>query len=398
MKQNTTSLRTLTIQGAIVEAAYWFGYCTYIAFMVTTLLDNGWSNSKATAAMTSMSLISLLIQPIFGYLSDNYLSEKKLTRILMLCSAIFLALMPFALKSGYSILVLVDMVCINVTGGQVCGLLDAWVVGLKNEHPSMNYGLLRGTGSLTYALSSLSMGLVTVRLGHGARLWIGGIAMLLSFAASYFLKGSKRAIEEENAQQLSGKEAMQLVFSSKKFNLLLIVTFCLLLGSNSMTTLLQLCIQDFGGTTAQVGTASALCAISEVPCMFLMAYVIGRIGEPKLMALCSLFYVIRMIATAAAGTVNALILIQLLQGITYAVLMPVSMSYLSRIVDARVRSTAVTTFTAITSSVASILGNFITTLLLSAGFTARSALIVFSAFALVGMIAAVYGFARKIWQ
>ncbi len=397
MKEHNTALRKLTMQGAVVEAAYWFGFCTYIAFMVTTLLDNGWSNSEATAAMTSMSLISLLIQPVFGYLSDNYLSEKKLTRILMAGSALFLALMPLALKSGHNILVLLDMICVNVTCGQVCGLLDAWVVGLKNEYPSMNYGLLRGTGSLTYALSSYSMGLVTVHLGHGARLWIGGAAILLAFIASYFLKGAKRAIEEENAQQLSGKEAIKLVFSSKRFNILLIVTFCLLLGSNSMTTLLQLCIQDFGGTTAQVGTASAICAISEVPFMFLMASFIGRIGEPKLMALCSLFYVIRMIATASAGTINLLVWIQLLQGITYAVLMPVSMSYLSRIVDARVRSTAVTTFTAITSSVSGILGNFITTMLLSAGFTARSALVFFSIAAMIGLAVTLYGLVRKIW-
>lgn len=397
MKQQDNSLRRLTAQGALVEAAFWFGFCTYIAFMVTALIDNGWSGSQATGAMTAMSAISLLTQPVLGYISDNYFSEKQLTRIFMFSAAVFLGLMPFSLRSGSQLLVLVNMVCFNITGGQIAGLLDAWVVGLKNEHPAMNYGLLRGTGSLTYALSSQFMGTVTVYLGHGARLWIGGGFMLLAFIASHFLKGCKHIRQEESTPQLSGKEAMKLVFSSKPYVILMIVSFCLLLGSNSMTTLLQLCIQDFGGTTALVGTASAICALSEVPCMFLIAYVIKRVGEPKLMALCSLFYVIRMAATAAAGSAGVLICIQLLQGITYAVLIPASMSYLSRIVDGRVRSTAVTTFTAVTSSVSSILGNFITTLLLSAGFTARSALIVFAAFAFVGLIVAVYGLIRKIW-
>lgn len=396
MKQDS-GLRKLTLQGALVEAAFWFAFCTYIAFMVTTLIDNGWTSSQATAAMTAMSAISLIMQPFMGYISDNYFTEKKLSRLLMLCAAVSMALMPLSLWSGSHALVLLNMIGFNVTGGQIAGLLDSWVVGLKNENPRMNYGVLRGTGSLTYALSSQFMGTVTVYLGHGTRLLIGGGFMLLAFIASYFLKGCKPVEKKESTPQLSGKEAMQLVFSSKPYIVLMIVSFCLLLGSNSMTTLLQLCIQDFGGTTALVGTASAICALSEVPCMFLMAYVISRVGEPKLMAFCSLFYVIRMAATAAAGSSTVLICIQLLQGITYAVLMPASMSYLSRIVDERVRSMAVTTYTAVTSSVSSILGNFITTLLLSAGFTARSALIVFAAFALVGLVVAVYGLIRKIW-
>ena len=131
MKQQDNSLRRLTAQGALVEAAFWFGFCTYIAFMVTALIDNGWSGSQATGAMTAMSAISLLTQPVLGYISDNYFSEKQLTRIFMFSAAVFLGLMPFSLRSGSQLLVLVNMVCFNITGGQIAGLLDAWVVGLK---------------------------------------------------------------------------------------------------------------------------------------------------------------------------------------------------------------------------------------------------------------------------
>jgi PPP family 3-phenylpropionic acid transporter len=391
------NLRALTLHGMSVEAAYWFGYCSYIAFMVTTLLDFGWTSSQATGAMTAMSALSLLVQPLVGYLSDNFFSEKKLAQLLMLGCTLSMGLLPFALSTGHRIPVLIGMILINITGGQVCGLLDAWIVGLKNEHPSMNYGMLRGTGSLTYALSAQFMGTVTVYLGHGARLWIGGASMLLALVASCFLRGNKRLTKEEGTAQLSGKEAIRLVFSSRQYILLTAVAFCLLLGTTSMTSLLQICIQEFGGSTAQVGTAAAVCAISEVPCMYLMALLIGRFGESKLLVFCSIAYVVRMILTASAGTINGLIGIQLLQGITYAVLTPTAMSYLARIVEPRVRATAVTTYMAITSSVSSILGNFITTLLLAAGLTAQSALVVFSAFALLGMLIAVYGMIRKIW-
>jgi MFS family permease len=56
-----------------------------------------------------------------------------------------------------------------------------------------------------------------------------------------------------------------------------------------------------------------------------------------------------MFITTSVGTVNGLICVQLLQGFTYAVIVPLFMNYLSQILDERVRSMAITTFTAITT-------------------------------------------------
>jgi MFS family permease len=105
-----------------------------------------------------------------------------------------------------------------------------------------------------------------------------------------------------------------------------------------------------------------------------------------------------MFLTASVGTVDSMIYVQLLQGLTYAILTPISMSYLSQILDERVRTTAVTTYAAITMSLTGILGNLITSALLAAGFTAQSALIVFTVSSLLGFLLALYGSIRRIWD
>jgi len=73
------------------------------------------------------------------------------------------------------------------------------------------------------------------------------------------------------------------------------------------------------------------------------------------------------------------------------------MSYLSEILDERIRSTAVTTYAAVTGSLTSILGNLIVSTLLATGFTARTALFVFAFSALTGFLLTMYGMVRKIW-
>jgi len=394
-------IRRLNLHGMLIQAVYWFGYCTYSAFMITTLIDYGWSASAATWAMTAMSIIIMLVQPIYGYISDKYLSDKKLSILLLALAAIGYLFLPFSLASGSTSVVLINMIGITMTGNQVWSLLDAWIVGLKQEFQSINYGLIRGTGSLAYALSAQIAGTVTGAFGHNARLWLGGGFFIAAVFVALHFRPARRIYHAGDAEKiisrLGGMEAFKLIFSSKQYCLLLGVSFFLLLNNTAMTTLIQLLIRDFGGTTAQMGTTSAVTAVSEVPLMFLMAFIIKKVGVKKLLIFCSAAYAIRMFITASVGTVDGLIHLQLLQGFTYAVLVPVSMNYLSIILDERVRSTAITTYTAITTSLTGILGNLITSALLATGFSAQSALIVFAISALLGFILTMYGSIRRIW-
>jgi len=400
----------------------------YFAFIVTTLIDHGWSDSAATGAITAMSVIAMLTQPVIGYISDKFLSEKKLVILLLIFASMCFFLLPFSLKSGNMALVFINMAGITMSAAQAGGLIDSWIVGLKQEYESVNYGLIRGTGSLAFAISAQVAGMLTITFGHDVRLWVGFGSLIITTIIALTFRATRRAGQEsaESAEvaetadtaeaaestgttetadtakenpvsKLTGIEAIKLVFSSKRYNLLLAVSFFLMMSNTTMLTLNQLLVRDLGGTTAQMGTASAVMAGSEVPLMFLMAVILKKVGFKRLLLFCSAFYVIRMLITASVGSVNALIYVQLMQGLTYAVLIPIAMSYLSQILDERIRSTAVTTYASITVGLTGILGNMITTTLLAAGFSAQSALIVFSASALVGFALVLYGALRKIW-
>jgi len=403
----------LNINGMLLQAFFWFGSCTYMAFMITTLIDYGWQASSAASAITAMAIIAMLVQPVYGFISDKYLLEKKLTVSLLAATAVLFALLPLSLGSGNMFFILLNMTGITVTGMQINGLLDAWIVGLKQEFPSINYGLIRGCGSFAYALSAQLMGAVTVSSGHDMRMWIGCGFIALTAVAALTFRSARRGnydnaqqcaelpdikTEKKSVSRLTGMEALRLVFSSKKYILLLSVSFFLLLSNAAITTLIQLLTRDFGGTTAQIGTATAVMAFSEVPFMFMMAFLIKKTGYKKLLIVCSLAYAVRMFITASVSTVNGLIYVQLLQGLSYAVLLPVSMSYLSQIIDERVRSTAVTVYTAVTNALTGILGNLITSAFLTAGFSAQNALVFFVISALIGFILTLYGWIRKIWD
>lgn len=401
-------MRRITLHGMLLQALFWFGMCTHLAFLVVMLIDHGWSASFTTGMITVMSLIVIIVQPIYGYISDKYLSEKKMSVILLSAMIVFLGIFPFALGTGNNMIIISNMVGITLSGMHVAGLLDSWIVGLNQEFPSVHYGTIRGAGSLSFAVSAQISGMITVTFGHDVRLWFGTVFLILTAIVAATFRSTRRANvnndiavsvshDADEVETLTGMEAFKIIFSSKQYCLLLAVSFCLLVSFSTMPTLLQIMIPDLGGTAAQIGTAIAVMAGSEAPFMFLMAIILKKFGIKKLLVFCSAAFVVRMLLTASMTSVNGLIAIQAMQGITLAILLPLSMSYLSQIVDERVRSTAITTFGAITVSLTGIVANLVVTAMLGLGFTAQHVIVVFAFTSFIGFLLVVYGWVRKIW-
>jgi len=396
-----SAVRSITLHGLVLESAYYFAYCAYLAFIIADLIQHGWSQSAAAGAMTIMSMITVLVHPLLGYLSDSIFSEKRLIITFLILTVIPIALLPTLLKSGSHPLILLDMVIITVTASQVGGLLDAWLVSLRRAMPDINYGIIRGFGSLAYALSAQLLGMITMRFGTGARFLISAGFFGLAALAALTLRSSgprpSRAERKADTSRLSGRQALRILLSSRRYILLLTFSFFILLSASALGTLQSICILEFGGTSANVGTASAISAATEVPFLFVMAAIIRRTGEKKLLILCALTYSIRLLATAMLTSVSGLLWIQLSQGVTFGIFLPVTMSYLVKIADERVSSTAVTIFNTVTYSITAILGNLISSLLLGAGLSAHQALLYIAFPALIGLGTAVYGSVRRIW-
>ena len=70
-------VRTLTLRGMLLSGLFWFGYCSYVAFTATMLIDYGWSDSAATGLITMMSVVTFLTQPLIGFFSDKQGSVKR---------------------------------------------------------------------------------------------------------------------------------------------------------------------------------------------------------------------------------------------------------------------------------------------------------------------------------
>lgn len=398
------TLKSLTIKASLLEIFYWFAMSTYTSFMVSTLISVGWSQSLAAGAITACSVIMLLAQPVAGFLIDKYLTEKKLVIISLGLAAVFLGAFPFTLTSGSNTLIFGNMVLFTLTGSAMAGFLDAWIVGLRQEFHELNYGLIRGSGSVAFAFGAVINGRLAVAHGIPLRHALGVVVFIFAIIIAINLKPARKdiatqaeTVTEESQENLRVRETLHLVFQSPPYRLLLVVAFCVSICASPLMTLLQLIVRDLGGDDGAVGMVMFVNASSEFPTMVLVVYLLRRFKKTRLILFAALAYTIRMFLTGTIADLTPLMAVQAIQALSYGIFIPVAMNYLSEIVDSRVRSTAVAIYTALGFSLSNILGNLLTTFMLGRGFSSQEITMGLAIFPLLAFAVTLYGIARKIW-
>ena len=397
--------REIQVKGLLVQALFWASYCAYSSFIVNMLTDYGYPSATATGMMTATSVLSFIAQPVSGYICDNFISHKRVYIALTICALPTMVLLSRCLFSP--VLTMALMLLFTVFMVQMPGLLDAWVIGLTNLYPGVNYGLCRGSSSLLFAIAAQAMGWVTAQFGHGARMWTGAVLGLLSVLVAFTLqelptrRQAEAAAGEANSRNphgLSTGETVKILVRNKCYLLLLAMNFLLFLGYSCVSSFIPVLTEQLGGGSSEVGTVFALNALAEVPAMFLMSAVLRKVPAKKVILFAAVFFVLRLGLTAMSVNFTMMLLVQLLQGFSFAVIWPASMGYLNQIVEDGVRSTAIMTYSSVTLGVSAIFGNLFGTLILSAAGDVR---MVFGFSALVaglGLLLGVYGMARKIWK
>ncbi len=390
----------IQVKGSLVQSLFWASYCAYCGFIVTMLTDYGYPSATATAMMTATSVLSFIAQPVSGYICDNYLSHKKVYITLTICALPTMVLLSYLLFSP--VLTLVLMLLFTIFMVQMPGLLDAWVIGLTDRYPDVNYGLCRGSSSLLYAITAQLMGVLTSASGHRVRMWLGAVLGLLSIIVAITLEEipprKARSAGKPAGEKPSTKETLRLMAANKTYILLLCMCFFLFMGSSCCGSFLPILTKQLGGDSGDVGTVFALVALSEVPAMFFMQKILRHIPARKVIVFAALFYFLRQILTVISPNYTMMLLVQILQGLSFAVIWPASMSYLNKIVEEKIRSTAIMSYSSVALGISSIFGNAIGTLILSISNNVRMVFIFAAVSSLLGVLLSIYGLIRKLWK
>lgn len=325
--------------------------CPAINFVTPYLAAAGVATEKIGILVAVSCLLAVLLQQFAGRLVDrNIIDGKKL-----------LLFLTTILTLGAFSLVLIDVGSFRaiIFGGMYCitfvmlPVLNSFSFFYENRGISVNYGVARGCGSMSFAVCSIILGFLMAKFGTFVVPLGYGLLSMALFAIILSMPTLKGTVSTSPIQNNS------LNLSKFPAFLMMLIGLCLvMLFHNMLMTYFIYAIEHVGGDSSHLGMALGIAAFLEIPILFLYTRIKGNTPSKYFLTASGVFFFVKAALFLFAQSVTMIYLIQTLQIVSYGLMAAARVYYVDEIVGKKYETTG-QAYMAATETVGVVLGSII---------------------------------------
>lgn len=297
----------------VIKAFNFFIYgalSVYSTFFALYLQKIGWSTLEIGALMAGGPIVSIIANPLWGYLSDRFRNIRMVILIMMagatiIMQIVFLAQSYTVIYTAMLFFFFFQMPMFSQSNSLILNAI---------EGTNYKFGSFRLWGSMGWAVLAAASGPVIGQIGI-ERLWILYTAMMLM--SILFALGLPKG--EAKAAVISEKTNYRSIFANRAFLLFLLLGLVLSVPNSMNQTFIALYIAELGGQADMIGWAAFFSSIFEIPVFLLLDRYLKR--NTKTMLFCmifvSLLFTLRWVLMAGAGSGLQIIFVQLFHCVTF---------------------------------------------------------------------------------
>lgn len=346
-----------TVRYTLLNVAYFAAFCTVHAYAAVYLIAKGFSNTEVGVLLAVANIVSAVLQPVIADVIDRpgYLTNRRFIMIsvlVILAGSAVLLFLPGNKAVIFFIYALIYMIQFAYQP-----VMTALCFEYQKAGCSIMYGLARGLGSASFAVTSMIIGGIVERNGVSILLWVNIGTMIVSAAVVYIFRKSEPADndtagtdtaaaagngeragdgepDKDGAAQANKKTSIvSFVGAYPAFMLFLVAAVCFFFAHNMINDFMIRIINELGGNETELGYATFLQAILELPVMALIALVLKRISAEKLLVFSGFAFFVKILILIFAGSMPMMYLSQSFQLFAYAVFIPAGAYYVSKTMD-----------------------------------------------------------------
>ena len=283
--------------------------------------------------------IGVMIQPIWGFISDKYLNKKKTLIIAVVFNMLAVLLFLKADNFGFILALII------INGIFMCGLgpiTDAYVFDVIEERRELHYSSFRFMASAAWGVMTLLLGYFIKAYGVDSSFIIydifamGGFLILLSM--KYEGKRSHVKVNIHDVKTILKNKRLILFFLT-----IFLMNAAIVGGVNYMNEL----IKFTHGDVAKLGTVWFVTCSFEVGTFFIVTRLIKRFGLLNIYSVSVLMYATKFFLDFLFKNANYIIVVQVLEGCAFTLFITSTLEYLNMKTEARVRATAMSMYAAV---------------------------------------------------
>jgi len=335
-----------TLRYTLINALYFAAFCTIHALAAVYLLANGFSNTEVGILLAVANITSALCQPIIAGVIDKpgWLTNRRF--IIIAVTVIMAGSMILMVSHENKILIFIVYAIIYMIQFAYQPVMTALYFEYEKAGCKIYYGLARGLGSASFAVTSAIMGGAVAKRGVGILLIINVITMLLSAIVVFTFKkpgekeggnnDSKKSLGSGSSDASSEKDESEahnnfidFVRTYPAFAVFLIATICFYFAHNMINDFMIQIIRNLGGGEKELGYSNFLQAILELPVMALIGFVLKKISSGKMLVFSGAAFFVKILILIFAKSMVGMYTSQSFQLFAYAVFIPAAAYYVN---------------------------------------------------------------------
>lgn len=327
----------------------YFGiYSMFISYLPVYLASRNLSETTVGAILGAGGIVSILSQPLWGFVCDNRSTISNVLKWLLVVSAAIGTALFFTNTVYFLLALTVLMYFLFVP-------TDSMVESLNYQTAHRNgigYGSIKMFGALGYAAASLLMGSLIHRYGMPVLAY-----GFLVYGLAAVAVGSRVEDVRTSHSPLSGA-SLRLFLSNRKTLWFFSVVFIMALPHRMNDTFIGLYLQSKGGSVQDVGYAWFMMTLAEVGCFAIVHKFVKPGSELRWIAAAGALYSVRFALTSMSNPLFV-VLLQLMQGVTFVVFFAAAIQYLYVIVPESWKVTGQTLLGVVFFGISGVVGSFL---------------------------------------
>lgn len=325
------------------------GLACYFPFLAVYFKSRGLTYIQSGIAFALISLISIIAQPIMGYIADKYLSKKQVVIINMLvCSA--LVYLYVIANSFYTIVFAI--VALIFFQSSIMSIIDAYCYDIADKEPNINFGEIRFMGSVGFAVVSMLLGSLIQQYDINISFYLYSALFLASaiFLAKLNYKSTHHIVRPKASDILE-------VLKNYRFILFVLSVMVINVMLSAHSSYIATLIEATGGNVTVLGIVWFASSFSEIPAFFFGSRLLRKYGELNIYILALVLYIFRMLLSAYSTNYVMVIAIQLMQSITFPLYLFAAMQYINVVVPDKIRASGITMLASLGFGLGGLIGN-----------------------------------------
>lgn len=305
---------------------YWSVIAACVSFLNVFLTGRGLGTAEIGFLTAVGNGLAAIFQPIVSKVCSRSNKNERDFLVLISMLAMTLVIMAIERKAGLAMKIeIVAAIALVLVMQPLLNSLGYFYIARSVE---INYGVSRGIGSITFAVTSFVLGILS-EINKDLSMVMAAVllgSLILSLLAQKPISGNNVVTV------FDGRTQKQKIQNSKFIIFLLAVGMLFTFYNITNVYLLQIA-KRIGGDAKTVGTAFAVAALFEFPIMFMFNRLKEKFKSRSMLIFSGIFFLLKGILTYIATSPSTLIAIQVTQLFGFALFTPCSVDFINDIMS-----------------------------------------------------------------